>query len=198
MTKSKFQIFKEKSKSFTLLEILTVVFLGSIIIMAGYSVYLISYKSYQRNSQSSELAQNARIALERMSREIRQTVDILTVLPETPEEGTPAIELKFQDGHNFADTGKIQYITYYLSGTDLYRKTSHYCFDTAPDDWVLWSTKDHEGNSPTEQFDLDQMKAQKITSLQFWGDKTITIHLTVSDGASTYTFETKTLGRNIQ
>ena len=58
---------RKKSKSFTLVEILTVVFLGTIIILAAYSVYAASYGSYKRNSASSELTQNARIALELLS-----------------------------------------------------------------------------------------------------------------------------------
>lgn len=184
--------FKYK-KSFTLVEILTVVFLGSVIIIAAYSIYLISYKSFKKNSASSELTQNARIALERTSREIRQAVEIVTDLPVDPGVGTPPSAIEFQDGH---DTSKIQYITYYLSGTDLHRELAHYAFALTPDEWVLKSTKDAEGNSP-EKYSTDAVKAEKISSLQFWGDETITIRLSVSDGSSTYTFETKTLGRNI-
>ncbi len=189
----------QRKKSFTLVEILTVVFLATIIIMAAYSVYLISYKAYQRNSASSELTQNARIALERMSRDIRQAIEILTALPPDPESGTPSSVLKFQDGHNVWPTdGQIQYIEYYLSGTDLHRKLTHYAFPATPDDWVLWSTLDGEGNSPTEYTDSDQVKAENVTSLQFWGEETITINLEVSNGTIIYPFQTKVLGRNIQ
>ncbi len=184
-------------KAFTLIEILIVVFLGTIIITAAYSVYLISYKSYKKNSANAELTQNARIALERVSRDIRQAMEIVTELPLTPSEGTPPSEIKFQEGHDFLTTGKPQYITYSLSGTDLHRKVSHYYFSTYPNEWVLYSIQDGEGNFPEEQTDLEQIKAQKISSLQFWGDETITIRLDVSDGESTFTFETKTLGRNI-
>lgn len=182
----------KKSKAFTLVEILTVVFLGSVLIMAAYAVYLISYKSYKKNFESAELTQNARIALERLSREIRQANEILTELPKSPSEGTPPSEIKFQDGHNIS---KIQYIHYYLSGTDLYRRVSHYCLLAScdEDEWVPWSTQD-----AVEYFEPEEIKAQKISALQFWGNNTITIHLSVSDGTSTYTFETKTLTRNLQ
>jgi len=193
-----------KSKSFTLIEVLTAMTIGVLIIMAAYGVYNISYKSYKKNFASAELTQNARIALERMSRDIRQTTEILTNLPEDPGAGTPPSEIKFQDGHNFWPTsGQIQYITYSLSGTDLHRKISHYTFTvpcvTAPSStWVLWSTRDGDNNLPTECADTDVTKAEKISSLQFWGVKVITINLNVSDGVSTYQFETKALGRNIQ
>lgn len=163
--------------------------------MAAYSVYLMSYRSYQRQSQSAELTQNGRIALERMSREIRQANDILTVLPESQGTGT-ASEIKFQDGH---DTTKIEYIRYYLSGTDLYRQASHYCFISSctEDDWVLSSTTDGDGDLPQEYPETPQIKAQKISNLQFWKNSTVGILLSVSDSQTTYTFETKILPRNL-
>lgn len=189
----------QKSKAFTLVEILTVVFLGALIILAAYTAYLISYKSYQRNSQSAELTQNGRIALERITRDLRQAVELVTVLPEDPGVGTPPAEIKFQDGHDYwPTTGNIQYITYYLSGTDLYRKVSHFAFPSQPAEWVLWSTTGSEGTLPTEYIDLNQIKAQNISQLQFWGEDVIIISFKVSNGTSTYSFETKVLGRNIQ
>lgn len=198
-------------KGFTLVEMLTVIFLATLIIIGAYSVYLISYKAYQRNSASSGLTQNARIALERMTRDIRQAVEILTALPEDPSAGIPSSELKFQDGHNFwpagmpspspspsTPVGKIQYIRYYLSGTDLHRQTTHYAFASSPDEWVLYSTLNQGGASPTEYTDLDQVKAENITSLKFWGEATITIDIESSNGTSTYPFRTEVLGRNVQ
>lgn len=193
-----------KSKAFTLLEILTAISIAMLVIIASYEVFNISYKTYKKNFASAELSQNARIALERMSRDIRQTTEILTSLPEDALAGAPATEIKLQDGHNFWPTsGQIQYITYYLAGTDLHRRLSHYTFtlpcETAPTStWVLWSTRDGENNLPTECTDTDVTKAEKISSLQFWGVKVITINLATSDETSTYHFETKALGRNIQ
>jgi len=193
-----------KSKAFTLIEVLTAMTIGILIIMAVYEVYNISYKSYKKNFASAELTQNARVALERMSRDLRQTTEILTNLPEDPGAGTPPSEIKFQDGHNFWPTsGQIQYITYYLSGTDLHRRLSHYTFtvpcETAPSiTWVLWSTRDGSNSLAPECTDSDVVKAEKISSLEFWGVKVITINLATSDETSTYHFETKTLGRNIQ
>lgn len=340
-------------KAFTLVEILTVVFLGTLIIMAAYEVYLMSYKSYKRNSQSAELTQNARIAMERFSRDIRQAEEIVTVLPADPSAGAPPSEIKFQDGHTIyatptptpsppppplpappspsdteppsgtislnpnssdysnylpittvtvsaSDSGGsgllamelsiddmtfasstgwityepsipdwnmtnanyggnsnpgqkilyirfkdnagnisltssasytynlapeayhyfkdeflsalfginlafgqspnpsvIQYITYYLSGTDLHRKISHYyCSDNASQ-YVDYATVCISPNTLEQQTDLDQIKAQKITNLQFWGTDTITVHLTVGDETTSYQFETKATARNI-
>jgi len=189
----------KKSKAFTLVEILTVVFLGTVIIMAGYSVYQMSYQSYQKNSKNAELTQNARIALERMSREIRQSLEILPPpLPENPGAGTPPSTITFQDGHVIVPTQpplptncEIQYVTYYLSGNELHRKITFYTL-TGYDECVLWSAENAQ-----EQVYRDQIKAEKISSLQFWGINTITIHLTASDNSSSFQFETKVYPRNI-
>ena len=185
-------------KAFTLVEILAVLFLSSLIVLSAYSIFLMSNKVYKRTYTSAELTQNARIALERMSRDLRQAMEILTTLPVDPGSGTPAIEIKFQDGHGFLDNNKIQYITYYLSGTDLHRKYSHFAFSIAPTEWVLYSAEDALGNPPTEYTDSDQVKAENISLLQFWGQESqVTIHLSVADTTNSYTFETITYLRNI-
>ncbi len=195
----------KNSKGFSLVEILAVVFLSTIIVAAGYYLYSVSIRSFTKNSASAELTQNARVALERMSRDIRQSVDIVTALPESPDPGPLPSEIKFQDGHNFWPTaGSIQYITYSLSANhELHRKVSHFAFPDAPDDWVLWSTirgTPAHPEYPTEYSDPndDVVKAEEITTLQFWGNQLVTINLTVSDNVNTYQFETKTLGRNVQ
>ncbi len=199
-------MLKTSRKGFTLIEMMTVMFLGVLIVAASWSVYLMTSKIHKRNFESTEITQNARIALERMSRDIRQATEIVTTLP-TGSTGAPSF-LKFQDGHNFIpnpnpsgpvpspspspSTNKIQYIEYYLSGTDLYRKKSHFTLSD-PNVWVSWTTA-----GATEVEDENFIKAQNITKLQFWGNNTITIYLEVSNSTSTYSFETQSYPRNIQ
>lgn len=180
----------QKRKSFTLIELIIVVFIGTLIILATYSVYQASYLSYKKNYSAAELTQNARIALERTSRELRQTNEILENVPPTTSE------IKFQNGHvtDPSTNHAIQYIRYYRNGTDLYRQTSHYYLTGYSDDWVLWSTPD-----AIEEQDLPEIKAQNISDFQFiLNGSIVTIDVIVADDRSTYSFETKTLGRNIQ
>jgi len=182
-------------KGFTLVEILTVVFLGSIIIMTAYSVYLMSYKSYKKQSASAELTQNARIALERISRELRQSPDIITSLPADPQTSTS--EIMFQDGHNLLAVPppecEYQYITYKISDGNFIRFTKHYHLI---DQSVC--VKYDPNQSQIEHKDPEQIKAEKLSQLQFWGViPTVTIHLEVSDNQTAYQFETKTTARNI-
>lgn len=193
---------KKNRRAFTLIELLVGIALSASVLIATYGVYMVSTKGFRQSTASAELTQNARISMERLSREIRQNIEILTPLPSDFTVGTPPSEIKFQDGHNYwPGIGKIQYITYKLEGTDLHRIVSHYAFEAAPDDWVLYSTLGSDGVSiPDEIFEpgSDQIKAQNITEIQFWGTKTITINLAVSNDIQTYHFETKALGRNIQ
>lgn len=192
----------KKNKGLTLIEILVALSISMVIIIAAYEIYNISYKSYKRNFAMAELSQNARIALERITRDFRQTIELVSDLPETPE-GVPSSEIKFQDGHRYITDGVIQYVTFYLSGTTLKRKVSHYTFvtpcETAPSStWVLHSTRDELGVEPGVCTDEDLPRAEKITNLQFWGTSVITINLTVSDGTNTYNYQTKAFGRNVQ
>ncbi len=179
------------------MELVVVMGLSALILVTSYSVYVVSIKGYRENTASAELTQNARISLERMSREIRQAAEIITVLPTDPTQGQPPSQIKFQDGHDLTD-GPIQYLTYYLVGTDLHRKASHFAFASDLNTWVLYSALDGNGNPPTEYTDSDNVKAQDISQLQFWGDKVITISLTVSNGTQSYQFQTQALGRNLQ
>src|SRR4030042_7081060 len=101
-------------RAFTLLEMVVTISLSLLLIGSLYSVYLTSYKSYRRSVNKAELNQNARIALERISRDLRQTERITTSLPpdDTDDMNPAPSAIQFQDGH---DTENIQYIKYLLS-----------------------------------------------------------------------------------
>lgn len=187
-----------KRRGLTLLEIVVGIGLAALILGALYGVFATSYRSYSVSVNKAELNQNARIALERLSRDLRQTPRVVTTLPpnDTDPLNPPPSTLMFQDGHN---TSKIQYITYLLSDGNLYRKTTHYYFSSDTTTWVAWNSQDQFGDLPTEAIDDDAVKADKITSLKFWGDqRVITSEIVASNGTSTYTYRTQTFGRNIQ
>ena len=191
-------------RGFTLVEIVVTISLSVLLIGSLYGVYLTSYKSYRRSINKAELNQNARITLERISRDLRQTERITTSLPpdDTDDMNPAPSTIQFQDGH---DTTKVQYIKYLLSGNELRRQLIHYCFSSTPEtcpetDWVAWNTQDQYGNTPSEWIDPanNVVKADKISSIKFYGIKIITTEVKVKDGNSSYTYKTKTLGRNIQ
>lgn len=91
-------------KSFTLTEVLVTISAFLIIVIIIYSVQAFSQKAYQRGETATEIFQNGRVILEKMSREIRQAKYIVTLLPEIPDdpEFLPSAEILFQDGHTLA------------------------------------------------------------------------------------------------
>jgi prepilin-type N-terminal cleavage/methylation domain-containing protein len=188
-------------KAFTLVEILTVVLLGSLIIMAAYTVYLASYKSYKKNTESSELTQNARIALERMSREIRQAQDIIDPLSMPPSADSPTQNIiVFQDGHTIFSTPSpdptcsIQYIEYTISNGNLTRTIIQYKDPLQSNMCVKYDPLNPQ--LITYRLPLE-IKAEKLKTLKFWGTNSlITIYIEDTDNQSTYQFETQTSPRN--
>lgn len=187
-----------KNKAFTLVEVLTVVFLGALIIIAAYGVFLASYQSYKKNTESAELTQNARIALERMSREIRQSQEIVVPQVMPPAGGATQNIIEFQDGHTTFSSPSpdpncsIQYIEYTYSNNNLTRKLTQY---RDPGQANICVKKDTPGRIPNTV--SEEIKAENIKNLQFWGSNSlITIYIEVSDGKTTYKFETQVSPRN--
>lgn len=184
-------------KSFTLIEVLVAIVASTLVLIALYSVYVVNSKSYRKSVNQQELAQNARISLERMSRDIRQADRIVTALPLTADDplNPPPSYIQFQDGH---ETTKIQYIKYYLTDHSLKRQLIHYYFSSDPTTWVAWNAEDQFGAPPTESIDEDFTKADKVSLLKFYGNKVIEVEIQVTDEVNTFDFRTKVWGRNIQ
>lgn len=195
---SKCRLLQVKNKGFALLELLIAITLSVLLMGSLYGIYLVNQKSYSRSIAKAELNQNARIALERITRDLRQTDRITTTLPpdDTDPTNPPPSEIMFADGH---DTDQIRYIIYTLENGNLYRKLVHYSFSTDPanPDWVNWNTLDDGGQLPNQHIDENVVKADKVTDLKFYGVRLITIELIASDGKSDYDFKTQTLARNI-
>ena len=99
---------KKNGAGFTLTELLLVISLLLIITSAISGINLLSQQSYRGGEAITEIAQNGRVVLERMVREIRQTKEIITELPE--EEIDPSEEIVFQDGHtsSIIEQGLVQ------------------------------------------------------------------------------------------
>lgn len=184
-------------KGFTLIEVLIVIVAGTLVLTAIFSVYVVNSRSYRQSVNQQELAQNARISLERMSRDIRQAERMVTSLPPTATDqlNPPPDAVQFQDGH---ETTKIQYIKYYKQNQNLKRQVLHYSFTSNPTVWVSWTAQDQLGNPPTEHIDEDVVKAEKISALKFYGNKVIDIEMQVQNNADTFNFRTRVWGRNIQ
>ena len=116
-----------------------------------------------------ELLQNGRIIIDRITREIRQSQDIVTPLPESKgvEGFDPPTEFQFQDGHGVPD---IQYLRYYLSGTDLYRQRITYYFSEEPGTFVYWDAVDQFLEPPESIVTDNKIIAEYISNIAFYGE----------------------------
>ena len=176
---------KKHLPGFTLSELLVAMAVGLLVINALWIIYLVSNKSFKSGSNKYEVAQNAKIALEKMSRELRETNEIISVLP--PDASSPADKITFRD----ANYAKIRYITYHLSGTDLNRRLTHYYLSN-PDDWVISTTPE-----ATLVTDEDIPIATNLTNIKFYGQSLITIEISGQVSSEKIDLTTNVKPRNI-
>lgn len=180
-------------KGYTLIEVLVVVSLFVVIILITGSLYSLSQKSYNKGANKGELVQNVRVCLDRISREIRQSVDIITALPATSTEDL-AEEIFFMDGH---DTSRITYIYYYLAGDELIRQHRAYYFPAEPATYVMLSSVDGGGNLPEEAILEDRVVGEYFNSLGFWGlDDLVYIELELEKNNNIIKANTAVYSRN--
>jgi len=180
-----------------LVEVLVAVAIGTLIILLTYVSYDLVIRLTERESRKIELVQNGRVALDRITREIRQSDDLVTILPETTDDplNPPSAEIMFQDGHNL---DPISYIRYYLDENSLHREVAHYSFDSDSEIWVYWNAADEYGAPASQTVDQDDIIAEYIEDLIFWGgDRLVNIRFSTSSGDEQIEFLTKVCGRNL-
>lgn len=187
---------KFNSRGFSTMEILVAVFLFSFVMVIVGASYMLAQRSYSKGAAENELAQNVRVSLDRLTREIRQSVGIITALPPVNNDpaNPPVNELIIQDGH---DMSRITYIRYYVSGASLYRRHFAYYFSEQPDVYVLNNSTDSFGNPPEEIFLADQVIGEYVSSLEFWGENgLVNINLELSKAGRTLNIDTSVYSRN--
>jgi len=185
-----------RQNGFTMLEIIVSLALFVIVIILVSSIYLLAQKSYNKSSDLAELTQNARVCLDRLSRELRQSVNIVTALPPTDSdpENPPAEEIFFQDGHNIS---QITYLRYYLDGTNLMREHTAYHFASEPTVYVTYNTTDQYGNSPDKKILENRIIGEYFSQLKFWDNSgSISIAIELNKGSNNFKIRTSVYPRN--
>lgn len=185
--------FLSSSKGFTLSEILVAIFIFLLVIRAIYSGHLLSYRSYQAGEKTAEIDQNGRVILERMSREIRQTREIINEFPDQEINATDSIE--FEDGHA---TGSYHYIHYFKEGAEVKREVRAYYFSGDVDALVPWDAEPPSGQTrETKILENQKVIGEYVKSLGFWGPKLININLILEKEDKSLKLKTKIFGRNL-
>jgi type II secretory pathway pseudopilin PulG len=180
---------------FTLAETVVAILLMSLILLLVLSIYLIAQKSYLQNQGRAELMQNGRTVLDRMERELRQAIDIATVLP--ADDSLPSSiphEIVFQDGH---DQSTIHYIRYYLDGTNLKRQVIAYYFPSDPSIYVRYDSVDANYLPPQNLILQDQIIGEYVSELDFFGDNIVYIELKLSNNNKNILLMTEFYARNL-
>jgi type II secretory pathway component PulJ len=196
MTANK-KILLHNNSGFTLVEVIVSIGMFILVILIAYELYSLGQNVYRRGGDEMEAWQNARAALDRMTREIRQAESLATVLPATSDDpvNPPANEVMFQDGH---DTFQITYIRYYLDGTNLNWQRVAYYFSIQPDLYVASNSKDQFGNPPNQIVLDDRVIGEYFDDLDFWGDgNLINIIVRLSKNGRLINLMTAVYGRNL-
>ncbi len=187
---------KSNLMGFTLPEIIVSMAIFVVVILLTGSIYSLSQLSYKKSSDLAELTQNNRVFLDRLSRELRQSVDIITNLPPTEDDpaNPPADQIIFQDGHNIS---QITYIRYYINNTDLMREHSAYYFDIDPSTYVAYNSLD-QNNQPAQVIILeDRIIGEYFDQIKFWGlNGLVNIYLKLIKNTNTFEIRTSAFGRN--
>lgn len=185
-----------KQMGFTLPEIIVSLAIFVMVILLTGSIYSLSQKSYKKSSDLAELTQNNRVCLDRLSRELRQSVNIITTLPPTEDDpaNPPAEQIFFQDGH---DSSQITYIRYYLNGSELMREHSAYSFSTDPGVYVYYDSLDLGGSLPDKVLEDTRITGEYFDQIKFWGSSNmINIYLKLIKNTNNFEIKTGVYGRN--
>lgn len=183
-----------KKSSFTLVETILAISIGIMIVLSASGLYAAGSSAYKAGNVEKELVQNGRVALDRISRDIRQTGDIASALPKS-EADIPSSEIMFRDGH---DPENIRYIRYYLDGSDMRREIRFYYFDSdQKKTHVTWNSAGMSGESPVWEEEENSIIAENFSKLEFFGSPLVNIRLYLFKAGLPFNLASAVLGRNI-
>lgn len=183
------------NKGFTLMEIIIAIGISILLFFILTQSYDLSQKIYFVTDAKAEITQNGRVILDRLVRELRQTPDIITSIPVTITPSTPSPkEIIFQDGH---DTNQINYIRYYLDGTNLERQELYFYFEAETSTRVYFYATDEHGNQPIMVTSTSKIIGEYVDDIEFWGDRLTNINLYLSKNNQSEIINTAVYGRNL-
>ncbi len=164
----------KNNTGFTLTELLISIVISLLILIIVSTTFTLNQRVFRKSILKAELVQNARVSLDLMAREIRQAKEIATPLP--ADDSNPdlvAHELEFEDGHI---ESQIQYVRYYLDGSNFKRQIVVYFFDTDHNTYVYWDDIDAFGGPENATLE-EKIIAENFSNLNFYGNDNINIEL---------------------
>jgi type II secretory pathway pseudopilin PulG len=196
-------------KGFTLVEVLVFITIFLLVSIGIFNILSFSQNFYSQKTVQSELLQNGRVILERITREIRQGEAMVSQLPQVPSnlENPPLLEIEFQDGHTPSPYEYLgsdyYYIRYYFSSStkELYRQYKIYCFDPCEScsTYFRWDDTKIEGTDTISTHACvleEKIIGEYVEDLNFWGSGLVNVSLSLQNKKQELNFQTKIFGRN--
>lgn len=183
------------SAGFSLIETMIVISIMVLVLGAVYAVYNLDQLAYRRGEANTELNQNGRVVLERLTREIRQANAIVTELPDLESYATDTIE--FQDGH---DISNIHYVEYFLDTAEktVQRQVKAYYFSGDPLTYVYWNLTPPLGQTrETAILESPETIGEYVNDLKFWKISNIKISVSFGKGENSLQIRSEIFVRNI-
>ncbi len=188
-------INRVRKPGFTLIELIIALLISGILVGISTATYTLFRKSLNLDQSRAEIAQNGRIIIDRLSRELRQTNDVVTVFPATINDNSIAQPngIEFEDGN----ANDLSYRRYYVVNGTLKLDIKQYAFNYDPNHRVVWNAVGTGGISPTPSVVSTTDVADHVQNLIFYGDNLLQIQInTVDSFNQTFTVRTTVLGRN--
>lgn len=182
--------------AFTLVELLVAVAVSSVLVFITVSTYSLFRRSMTLDQSRAALAQNGRIAFDRLSRELRQTPEVVTDLPADPNDTTVVQpgEIEFEDGH----ANNLTYKRYYVASGVLKVDVKQYYFTYDTGTRVKWNAVGTSGESPISNVISTNDVADSVQSVSFYGSNQVQMLITLQDSDSQQLqLRTTILGRNL-
>lgn len=182
-------------KAFTLIELIVAIGMALIVVSAAISMTILTKRQIAIGSDKLETVQNARSIMDRLSRDLRQAKEVVTSLNDVNNGGIAKNEIEFENGHS---SEKVNYLKYYLNGTDLVKQEHHYQFNIDPNNWVIWNARDDQDQLPVLVIDNNTIVANYISQINFWknGDSLVRFEVAATSNNKSSTMRTQIFGRN--
>lgn len=152
---------ENKKNGYSIIEVLVAIVIGVLVIEAAYLFFPLGSRIAREGETLNVLAQTARIVLNRIERDIRQTPNLITDLPASQSEDTNSIFLI--DGYPEDDDTDPHYISYEYQDNKIYRKEIHYTDPNNPTIVVSYDFPD-----AVEVVETNEAIGEDIEFIKIW------------------------------
>lgn len=192
------KLFNYHPRAFTLIELVVAIGVALVVVSSTIAITILVQREVASGSNKFDSVQSTRVVVDRITRDLRQTNNIVTVLSDITDGVPGSNNIEFENGHD--ETLGINYIEYYLAEGNLIKQTHHYYFASAPETYVLWSAKDAFNQGPLLSIDSTDVVANNISNISFLknGTSLAVFSVTSSTNQKDSTMQTQILLRNLE